>query len=259
MTHKHATAVFPAMGTMISVRTPEELPEPIIDAVRGTFEAWERRYSPFLPGSELSAVSGHRLPIAAATPEFRRTYDAALRWRVTTMGAFDPTTPEGTIDLNGIVKALAIHAAGCELTASGRADWCLNAGGDVLVSGTQDGEPWIVGIVDPDDRTALLSAVAMTEPRRAVATSGYAERGAHIRSPRPPRTDDTMRFSQVTVVANDIVTADVLATAILAGGPETLTQMERLTDIEVLAVGPDGLCWAAEVFRRASPVPAGRW
>lgn len=53
----------------------------------------------------------------------------------------------------------------------------------------------------------------------------------------------------MSVLADDIVTADVLATAILAGGPATLAHMETLYDIDVLAVGPDGLCWAADTFR----------
>lgn len=247
-----APAVFPAMGTMVSLRTAAPIGEPVVERVRATFAAWEDRFSPFRPDSELSAIKNRRLDVGAASEQFRRTHAAATRWNVRTQGAFSPTAPDGTLDLNGIVKALAIHAAGVELTAAGAGDWCLNAGGDVLVSGTQAaGEPWRVGIADPDDRTSLLSSVALSGSRRAVATSGCSERGAHVwPAASVAADDDAIRFSQVTVVADDIVTADVLATAILAGGPATLTHMEHLTDIEVLAVGPDGLCWAAEVFRR---------
>lgn len=240
----YAPTVFPAMGTVISIRTLEPLPDGVAEVIQAVFGIWEARFSPFRADSELSALNSGRLSLREASAGFRRTRDQAMSWRVRTAGAFEPRTADGTLDLNGIVKSLAIHAAGLELTAAGVTDWCLNAGGDVLVRGTDGGTPWLVGIVDPDDRSRVLAAVPVIGARRAMATSGYAERGEHVWS-----VGSEVAFSQVSVLADDIVTADVLATAILAGGPATLIQMERLYDIDVLAIGPDGLCWAADVFR----------
>ena len=102
--------------------------------------------------------------------------------------------------------------------AHGHQDWCLNAGGDVLVSGTQaSGQPWTVGIVDPDDRSRLWTQIDTHPGRMAVATSGVQERGEHVW-----RMVSETTFTQVTVAAADIETADVLATAILGGGIATL-------------------------------------
>ena len=72
----------------------------------------------------------------------------------------------------------------------------------------------------------------------AVATSGSAERGDHIwtqpgAGPSP--------FVQVSVAAGDILTADVLATAIVAGGRPALDEFADRFPIDVLAVLGDGV------------------
>lgn len=240
--------VFPAMGTMISIRTvaANDLDERTRRRIVAVVEEWEERFSLYRPESEASVVASRQLPVAQASTRFRRVLDDASRWKVLTSGAFDPVGPDRRIDLNGIVKALVIQAIGVELTAAGHADWCINVGGDVLVSGTQgDGSPWRVGVVDPADRGTLLATVPVTGARRAVATSGYAERGDHVW-----RSADS-DLTQVTVLADDIVTADVLATAILAGGPDTLDRMTELVGVDVLAVRRDGACLATNGFRAA--------
>ena len=236
--------VFQAMGTAVSVTAADGVRPELGIRLRQAFEHIEDRFSLYRPGSEAARVARRELPVTRASAEFREVYDAAVEWRTRTEGAFTPHRPDGVLDLSGIVKALAIAESATILDAAGT-DWCVNAGGDVLVSGAQaDGRPWVVGIVDPDDRTALLSQYASPGGRRAVATSGVAERGEHVW-----RTGADPTFSQVTVVADDIVTADVLATAVLAGGPATLDLVQERWPIEVLACAFDGRCWATPVFR----------
>ncbi len=79
-------------------------------------------------------------------------------------------------------------------------------------------EPWQAGIVDPADRHSparRLSAGRRTTGTPALATSGSAERGDHIwRSPAQAQPSS----SRSPWPPADIVTADVLATAIVAGG-----------------------------------------
>jgi thiamine biosynthesis lipoprotein len=135
------------------------------------------------------------------------------------------------IDLDGTVKAVAIEQAGGALVERGLAHWCINVGGDVLVSGA----PWTIGIVDPADRGSVLCSVDLRNGRTAIATSGTAERGEHVWRARATR-----EFAQVSVCADDIVTADVLATAILSGGREFLDIATRKWDIDVLTVAESG-------------------
>ena len=149
------------------------------------------------------------------------------------------------IDLNGIVKSLAIRAAASALRAAGVRDFCLNAGGDVEVSGTQHAQPWSIGIVDPAARSQLLCSVTLTGARRAVATSGTAERGDHIW-----RTG-TAEFVQVTVIADDMVEADVLATAIVSGGHAFLADALQRWSVDVLTVTATGSLTATPGFRAA--------
>jgi thiamine biosynthesis lipoprotein len=195
----------------------------------------------------------------------RERYEEALDWRLRTEGAFTPDRPDGVLDLSGLIKGHAIREAGTSLLALGRHDWCLNAGGDVLVSGsplpvsTSPGssgpgsagrvtdEPWQAGIVDPADRRTLVAAYPLGAGRMhaALATSGSAERGDHIWG-QPGAAE---AFVQVSVAAADIVTADVLATAIVAGGAPMLDRAADGWDIAALAITQDGQLLATPGFR----------
>lgn len=238
-------AAFESMGTVVSLEAPENLHE----IVRHVFEATEARYSLFRPDSELSRVAAGGLTLPDASAELRETYARAVLWRERTGGAFSPNRPDGVIDLNGIVKAEAIEAAGAALSAAGCDDWSINAGGDILVRGPRpDGTAHVIGLTDPADRTAMLCAVELTGSRRAVATSGSAERGDHIWrggsiAPTP--------FVQVSVIADDIVTADVLATAIVAGGQESLDAVCEAWDVDVFTVDRAGELLATPGLRAA--------
>ena len=109
------------------------------------------------------------------------------------------------------------------------------------------GASWAAGVVDPLDRSALLSAYRLGGPdtRRALATSGSAERGDHIWTAGSRGAE----FAQVSVAAADIVTADVLATAIVAGGTAMLHRATDGWDIDVLAVRRTGELLATPGFR----------
>jgi thiamine biosynthesis lipoprotein len=217
--------VFEAMGTVVSIEPPLRVPE-----LERIFADLNSRYSLYLPDSELSRIADGSLRLIDASQDLRDTYSMALEWRSLTGGAFTPHRPDGVIDLSGIVKAIAMDAAGSLLADSD--DWILNVGGDVLTSG----QSATVGIVDPFDRTQLLTSVRLGGSRRAVATSGSAERGDHIWG--------AGGFAQVTVVADDIITADVLATAIVSGGVETLNASTSAWDIDVIAIDLGGNLFA---------------
>lgn len=241
-----ASFVFTTMGTMVSLQAAEPLPREAEDAVLTAFVEYDERFSLWKPESEGARFARREISLAETSDAFTDVYNQAVSWRLATGGAFTPHRPDGQVDLSGIVKALAIAAAGDALEALGVPNWCLNAGGDVLTEGTQaDGSPWVVGIVDPQDRQQLFSQFETRSGRRAVATSGTAERGEHVWR---IGADDT--FVQVTVCAEDIVTADVLATAILAGGPALITRSEELADIDVLACTASDRIWASAAFRK---------
>ncbi len=242
--------IFSTMGTVVSAEwTPALAPITSELTIEGEFSKWDERFSLYRPESELSRIARGELNMTEASTQLRSVYEEAVDWRIRTNGAFTPHRPDGVIDLNGIVKALAIRRAGAVFDSVGITDWCINAGGDLLFAAepfaadlfaadlfAAESLPRIVGIVDPGNRSKLLCSVSLVAPHRAVATSGNSERGDHIW--RSLAASDST-FSQVSVFADDIVTADVLATAIVSGGPETLRLVTERWPVDVIAVDQD--------------------
>jgi thiamine biosynthesis lipoprotein len=219
------------------------------------FARLDGTFSLYLPGSEASRLARRELSLRESSAGMRERYADALSWRLMTEGAFSPERPDGVLDLSGIIKGYAIDQAGEALHGCGITDWCLNAGGDVLVMGSPvpgSGASWVAAVIDPQDRSALLSACGLGGPacrktgtRRALATSGSAERGDHIWTAGARGAE----FAQVSVAAADIVTADVLATAIVAGGSEMLHRATDIWEVDVLAVRRTGELLATPGFR----------
>ncbi|WP_426979758.1 FAD:protein FMN transferase [Pseudarthrobacter sp. O4] len=224
-------------------------------AVERVFAGLDETFSLYRPAAEASRLARGEITLREASQQARDRYAEAAGWRLLTADAFTPERPDGVLDLSGIIKGHAIQQAGDTIRTSGLRDWCLNAGGDVLVSGSPvpgSQVPWQSGIVDPEDRTALLSAFPLGGCSRfpALATSGSAERGNHIWTAGAGRSAfRRSAFLQVSVAAADIVTADVLATAIVAGGRPMLDRATDEWDVEILAVLGDGGLLATPGFR----------
>ncbi len=234
------------MGTVVSAEwNPPRHPRESELSIENAFAQLDERFSLYREDSELSRIARGELSLSEASPQLRGVYEEALDWRRETEGAFTPHRPDCIIDLNGIVKALAIRSAGEALESLGITDWCINAGGDILTG--LDSLARTFGIADPDQRTRLLCSITLQSPRHAVATSGSAERGDHIWSIESASAPE---FSQVTVVADDIVTADVLATAIIAGGRATLDLATERWPVDVIAVAGDSTILMTPEMRR---------
>ena len=228
-------------------------------AARQAFDALNERFSLYRESSEISQIARGELLLSDSSERMRDAYAQALLWREATNGAFTPHRPDGVLDLSGTIKAVAIADAAAAIHACGFTAFSINAGGDILTHGIPDDlatgaegseadadadgdadaenvRGWVTGIVDPQNRTELLSVVTLTPELPAMATSGSAERGDHIWA-RPGATND---FLQATVIAADIITADVCATAIIAGGQETLNHLTEQFEIAVLVVTASG-------------------
>ncbi len=262
---------FGSMGTVVSLAVPawavqgtaggaDRGLDAAAAAVERVFAGLDGTFSLYRPGSEASRLARGETSLRQASQTMRELYADAVSWRLLTEGAFSAERPDGVLDLSGIIKGYAIQQAGDALLALGFEDWCLNAGGDVLVNGspgpgtgtgTGTGTHWQAGIVDPQDRGTLMAGYALggSGTKRALATSGSAERGDHIWGVRSRTEAGGAGFRQVSVAAADIVTADVLATAIVAGGTPMLNRAVDGWDIEVLAVRNSGELLATPGFR----------
>ncbi len=120
------------------------------------------------------------------------------------------------IDLGAIAKGYAVDCAVKKLMQVGIKDAIINAGGDTYCLGRKFGRPWRVAIKTPRGRgfSGYLELVD-----KAVATSGDYERYffignrryCHIINPKTGRPANS-EVNSVTVVADDCLTADALAT-----------------------------------------------
>jgi thiamine biosynthesis lipoprotein len=130
------------------------------------------------------------------------------------------------VGLGAIAKGYAVDAASKLLRSRGWKNHIVEGGGDTYVAGTKNGQPWMVGIQDPDGKG---SAGVLPSSDEAVVTSGNYERFfvhegikyAHIIDPktgRPLPFDQSLR--SVTLVASNAADADAYCTAVTVMGPE---------------------------------------
>lgn len=177
-------------------------------AVAAVFERWEAAFSLFRPESEISRVNASQAGIVAITPFFAETLRIALDIAADTEGLVHPAlgrdvrlsgtlvgrAPGVRLDLNGVVKALAVDEAAATLDGPG----FVSCGGDLAVRGPVD-----VGLPGGD-------AVRVVEG--GLATSGTTTRGRHIFDPGTG-APSTSHWSAVTVSGASCLAADAAAKA----------------------------------------------
>ena len=107
---------FETMGTVVSL---EGVDDRTVEKVKSIFAAADSRFSLYRPESELARIASGELAMMDSSVELRTAYADALAWSSLTSGAFSPNRPDGVVDLNGIVKAQAMQAAGGLIDAEG--------------------------------------------------------------------------------------------------------------------------------------------
>jgi len=190
-------------------------------------------FSLYKPDSYLSKLRDGIASLNDAPLEFRNIYAECALWKKNTRGWFDAMTPQKFFDPSGIVKTWAAKRAALYLESNGFHDFTFNAGGDIYLS--SELEPhwlWRIGLSNLNPLASARAGNNMVinlegTPYRGVATSGSTEKGDHIWAKGKPTKDHEVL--QVTVVSEDLVVADIWATAIYAGG---LAALKVLVDFE---------------------------
>ncbi|MEK9908160.1 MAG: FAD:protein FMN transferase [Aquiluna sp.] len=229
-----------AMGTVFRFSFEQQevpLAHQLLPRAKEILTEADHRFSTYLPQSEVSLINRGELKLADASWELRLVAEEADLWRKKTSGAFDPQSPDGTWDPSGIVKAWATQSVASFFEANGLCGFTINAGGDILL-GSRLTYPQL-------ERVGIANAVSIAEASsdamatldlagsgfRAVATSGTAERGDHIWG---------AELKQVTVVAQDLITADVWATALMTNNSSALKLAEREPAVEFMTLTVSG-------------------
>jgi len=162
--------------------------------------------------------------------------------------------PLGNIGLGGIAKGVALDKARKVLLQQGFEDFMIVAGGQVLVHGSKNGQPWRVGIRDPEkEQTDYFAVLELTDT--CVSTSGNYEkffikddiRYHHIID---PKTGYPARGVQsVTVISQDATLADALSTALFVMGVEDgITLIESVSNAEALFIDDNNVIHQSSGF-----------
>ncbi|WP_425535529.1 FAD:protein FMN transferase [Streptomyces aureus] len=236
------------MGFPVSLRVDDaDVPERAADAVFAWLREVDERFSPFRPGSEVACHGRGELARHELSEDLVEVLDLCEHYRRATGGAFDVRPPGRGFDPCAVVKGWAVQRGAQLLRAAGARRFCLNAGGDVVVSGG----PWRVGVRHPEHADMLCTTLELTDG--AVATSARYERGDHIVDGRTGRPATALL--SVTVTAATLTEADPIATAAFAMGPEGIDWAASQPGCEVFAVLPGGRVLRSEGFPVGEGVP----
>ncbi len=144
------------------------------------------------------------------------------------------------IGFGGIGKGYAAERARSVMTRLGVPSGVVNAAGDLTAWGTQpNGQPWTIGIADPNTRQTAFSTLSISG--FAVATSGDYEKYVLIGGKRYSHTIDPRTgypvtgLKSVTILAPNAELADALATPVMvmgqAVGQHLIDQMPQVACI----------------------------
>ena len=159
--------------------------------------------------------------------------------------------PSIMLDMSAIAKGYATDLIAGFLADQGCENYMVEIGGEVVARGKNaKGNTWSIGISKPDESGLLaeqeLQAILRLDGK-ALATSGnyrnfYEEDGQRYAHTIDPSTGYPTQHNllSATVIANDCMTADALATAFMVLGLErSVALCKSLQDIDVYLIYSD--------------------
>ena len=237
---------WPIMGSVaqLTVRADAARGEALLPAVQSAYVRLDALLSAWNPDSELSRLAAAHCTnwVAAASPEVRPCYAAALELETRSGGAFNPHVGArlrelgvsgggsySDFDRGAIAKGFAVDVAAADLARAAGTNalpsLLLDLGGNLRIVG--DGV-WRTGVRNPFDRDGRHAAVIALTNGESVATSGNYERfierdGIRYSHILDGRTGEPTRgLAGVTVVTPPdygALLADGLSTTLFVLGP----------------------------------------
>lgn len=199
-----------------------------IERIFAYFVSIDERFSTYRATSEIERINRGELAADAYSADMRTILALSQATGRDTYGYFD-IARGGRLDPSGIVKGWAIQQAADLTHAASWHNFMIDAGGDLQVAGTKDGQPWRIGIRNPFNRQENVKVLALTD--RGVATSGTAIRGQHIYDPFHPDRS-LLEIVSITIIGPNVYEADRFATAAFAMGTRGINFIEKLVGFE---------------------------
>lgn len=159
------------------------------------------------------------------------------------------------IDLGGIAKIYILDAGMRVLRQQGIHSAMINGGGDVLVMGSHQGQPWRIGVRDPRAPSTLIGTIELNDG--IVASSGDYERyfdheGHRYHHILDPKTGyPTQGLRGVTLVAQRLDQINGLGAAIMVMGDQKGQSLVRHTPgLDAMWVRQNGQVWRSPGMSR---------
>lgn len=152
------------------------------------------------------------------------------------------------LNFGAIAKGYAVDKAAEVLRSEGIEKAFVNAGGEIKAIGE-----WIIGIQHPRNSEEMIMQIIIRD--KAVSTSGDYEkyflrngkRYHHIFNPQTGMPADECQ--SVTIIADDVLTADVISTAVFVMGPgKGKIFLDSLKNIEGVIIDKNGKPALSENF-----------
>ncbi len=201
-----------------------------VDWAVGWLREVDQRFSPALVDSEVSRLDRGELAASEISEDLAHVLEVCAEYENRSGGAFRVRPPGQRFEPGAVVKGWAVQRAVDMLEFAGARNFCLNAGGDVVVRGEpRPGAAWQVGIRHPDLEDKLCAVLELRHG--AVATSVVDEHIVDGRTGLPAKG-----LLSITVIADDLGVADTTATAAFAMGSAGVHWAAAEPGCEVFAV-----------------------
>ena len=200
--------------------------------IKPILDLWSSKYSP----------GGTYMP--PTTDEINETLQLVNYSKIILEDGSISFQPNMSVILGGIAKGYSVDRAIDSLKLDGIMNAFVNAGGDGRFIGLNEaGTPWNIGLQNPDKSQEAVTRMSISD--MAVATSGNYERYfsdaakvSHISDPRTGYSSEEL--ISATVIANNAMDADALATAVFVLGEDVGIEMiEKLEGVECLVITND--------------------
>ena len=158
------------------------------------------------------------------------------------------TDPMMRLDVGAVAKGYAVEMVARSMEERGITGYVLNVGGNVRTVGYKgDGQPWTVGIDNPDGEGENAYFAYLSLAGQSLVTSGSYQRYYVVDGKRyhhiidPDTLMPSEGYLSVSVVCRSSADGDALSTALFCMTPEAgLALIESLPDVEALWVMSDG-------------------
>lgn len=158
--------------------------------------------------------------------------------------------PGMQLDFSASAKGDGVDLIAKYLTQNGFSDFMIEIGGEVYAQGENPrGSDWVIGVNRPDPKSARTDFIQkVLISNRGLATSGnyrnfYEANGLTYSHTINPKTGwiERNELLSATVIADDVLTADAWATALMAMGREAAVEaLNQTSDITGFLVYTDG-------------------